>query len=260
LIASVTPILTERGIASSPDACPALSVRLERRGKQIVVSTASKDDERPTESIVSGVRTAATVIESWVRTDVEEPLLVSRPRVDAESPPDAAAVPPSATRGLYAFAAVERTFASDRTGWFGGQVGACVMLGRVCASTLLRAAAVTDGPAQFQNLDRYGFEILLGADLPIRLDRLTLSPGLGFGLGWTHTSDDGSSEGQETGGLRAESRVVASYSATTSVAVEVALTVEVTQATHVESSLTAPLPSEPRFLSRVGVGARFGGL
>jgi hypothetical protein len=264
LIARVTPILTERGIATSADECPAISVRLERRETMMAVSTMDMRDQ-PTRLLVTDVRTAATIIEGWARTDVEAPLLAPRPRQDAESPGDAPAIvsstSASASRDVHVFTIMERSLGSDGTGWLGIKAGACVMLGPLCASVQARASLVADGPDGWSpRLERHGVELLLGAELPLRFGRATLSPGVAFGVGWTHTEIEGMTAVGETGGLRAESQLALSYLVTRHVAAELALSFEVAQATHVETSSVEPLPGDARFFSRLGAGVRFEGL
>ena len=262
LVAAVAPVLVERGIATADDACPAMPVELRRRGSLTVVSTAGAP---AAERVVSDVRTAATVIESWVRTDVDAPLLLRRQREDAElgaAPPGLVAwVPPPPTRDVAVFTSVERSLASDGTGWVGVDLGACLMLGPLCASAMARLGVVTDGPGRWEHeLDRRAVEILLGAELPLRFGRLGLSPGLAVGVGWTHTNDDELDTDEETGGLRAEGRVALSYPFAGHLVGELALSFEVTQATHLENASPMPLPDEARFFSRLGAGVRFEGL
>lgn len=269
LIADVAPVLADRGITTWGGECPAVPVQVERRGAMTVVSTPSNGDQ-PSERAVSDVRTAATVIESWVRTDVEAPLLAPRPAEDAEGPVRApgglatlatVATPAVPARGVQVFTVAETSRASDGTGWFGLRMGGCVMLGPLCVSALARVGAVIDRPQRWRGgLERRGVEVLLGTDLPLRLGRATLAPGVAFGVGWTHTHEEGGGADQETGGLRAESHLGLLYPLSPRLAAEVAFAFEVTQATHVESNLAAPVPADPRFFARLSLGVRFQGL
>jgi hypothetical protein len=135
------------------------------------------------------------------------------------------------------------------------------MLGPLCATARVRFALVTGGTERWRNnLDRTSVEILLGADLPLRLGRATLSPGLAAGIGTTHTNDDASPSEGETGGLRGEVHATFSYPLSAGVALDLSLSLDVNQATHLETSSTIPLPDEPRVLGRFGSGLRFGGL
>ena len=51
------------------------------------------------------------------------------------------------------------------------------MLGPVCAGARARFAVVADQPGR-RTSDRHGFEVLLGADLPLRVGLVTVSPGV----------------------------------------------------------------------------------
>ena len=269
LVAGVTSALGERGIVADHRAgCPAVEVQLDRRGERLLVSRTGEGAET-VERAVTDIRTAATVIESWVRTDVEAPLLATRTIAAPEPPPPTvapsiavAARPPE--RGVQLFTVAETTRASDATSWFGLQVGACVMLGPACAAARARMATVTHGPGPWRqgNLDRRGVEVLLGADVPLRWGRATISPGVGAGIGWIHTHDESAVRGvAETGGLRAEVHAALSYPLRPSIAIEAVASFDLTQATHVETSSPVPLfPDEPRWLARLGAGLRFGGL
>jgi hypothetical protein len=296
LVGPIAAVLVERGVAQPGGGdregrdCPAVDVTVRREGEALVVS-AGGGDAPPVRREVTDVRTAATVIESWVRTDVQAPLLAGRApaswdaendaETDAEKdtpitatgdpspPPPALVSAPAAAAGqkdgrlVQVFTVAETSLGSDRTSWVGAQVGACVMLGAVCAGARARFASVASGPGPWQSeLDRRGVEMLLGADLPMRLGRATLSPGVAAGVGWIHTHEESSrSKGDETGGLRGEAHLALSYAIRSRLALELALSLDVTQATHVETaSSSAPLPDEPRLLARLGAGVRFGGL
>src|SRR6185295_3024770 len=127
-----------------------------------------------------------------------------------------------------------------------------VMIGAACVSARGRFALVAGGPGSWRSeLDRHGVDLLLGADLPLRLGRATLAPGLGAGVGWMHTHLDGPiTSTSDTGGLRAEARAALWVPLRDRVALELALAVNVTQATHVEALAAAPVPDEPRWLAR----------
>ncbi len=284
LVGTVGAALGERGIATdgaldvSGDVtgtaaeCAAARVTLARRADRIGVSIAGAR-QPAVEREVTDARTATTVIESWVRFDVEEPLLASRtiamatpappaPTVPAPPPVTTATVapPPGNGRGLQLFALAERSLASDGTAWMGLQVGACVALGPFCLGGRARFA-VAAGPQLRQDaLERHGFELLFDGDLPVHFGRATLSPGLGLGIGSVHTHQDGTGQSESTGGPHAEAHVSLLYGLRPHLALELAMSVDVTETTHVESSAAVLLPDEPQFFTRFGAGVRFGGL
>jgi hypothetical protein len=282
LVGAVGAALGERGIATdgAPDtsgdaaACAPAHVTLARREDRIAVSIAGAR-ELAVEREVTDARTATTVIESWVRTDVEEPLLASRtvamaapPRAPAAAPapppPPATATtiaPPAANgRGVQLFAIAERSFASDGTAWLGLQLGGCVALGPFCVGGRGRFSLAAGEQLSQDNLERHGFELLAAADLPLRFGPAILSPGMGVGVGSVHTHQKGTGQSEGTGGPHADAHVSLAYQLRPHLALEAAMSVDVTETTHVESSAAAILPDEPQFFARFGAGVRFGGL
>lgn len=267
LVDRVSEVLAARGVT-----CDTPRARIERRGEQLVVATDAVDGV-VTERAVGDPTTAATVIESWARADIAEPLLAIRP-VAAPAPEampvrEIVTVARPESRGVQLFAAAETSFGSDHTGWLGAQVGGCVMIGPVCAAARLRFASVATGPGPWQGaLERRGTELLVGGDVPIRIGRAVLSPGFAGGIGQIHTHIESplGHMGSETAGLRADVHATLSYPLGKNLAFDLSLAVDVTQATDTETRLrmTAPdelaLPDEPLFLFRLGAGLRYGGL
>jgi hypothetical protein len=267
LTKAIAASLIERGISTDGSGCPATQIAVARRAGTIVVSNATADSSQ-TQRVVSDVRTAATVIESWVRTDVEAPLLPGLRVVEESSTAPATAPTPTVAvtsspppqLGVRAFTSAEASLGSDRTSWVGAEVGACVMLGAVCAAARVRFASVVDGPGQWQGLwDRHAVEVLLGADWPLRRRALTFAPGAAAGAGWTHTHEEGMSGGAQTAGLRLEAHLTVSYPVGQRLALESTIAFEFMQALDVDASSATPLPGDTRLLGHLGVGVRFGG-
>lgn len=272
LAPAIAALLAGRGVGADLAACAPVRARVERRGDAIVVAL---DDAGalPVERVVGDAATAATVIESWARVDVAAPLLAARalPVVAARAPTERAAAPLAvvvaaparAPRALQVFAALETSIASDGTRWLGPQLGACVMVGPICAAARLRFANVIDGPGPWHDhLDRKGGELLIGGDIPFPLGRGQLAPGFGGGLGaiGTHVSGDrGEHIYNRTGGLRADVHATLSYPLGHQLALDVTLAADFTQTTHVETDTTMVFPDEPWLLVRAGVGVRYGG-
>jgi len=224
------------------------------------------------ERAVSGPSTAATVIESWVRSDVAAPLLEARavPAAEAEAPvvaaPGAVAPSPAAT-GTQLFIAAETSVASDRTVWQGVQLGACVMFGPICAAARVHGGKVISAPDGWNSFVRKGAEAYGGIDIPIAIGRSRLTPGFaaGYGTMLTHHIGDGEKTGIEISGPRAEAHVGLSIPLTPHLAIDLATTAELTQATGMETHGTPSgtgaaivYPDEPRALFRFAVGVRYG--
>jgi len=263
--AGIGELLSERGIRSS-DTC-ALVVTIERLDEQLVLHIAR--DGSLVDRVAADARTAATVIESFVREDIGDALLAAR----AAPPPPAPAVqhedrvvaissPPSpARRGVQLFGELESSYGNDRTGWVGAHVGACVMLGPVCAAARIRHAEVVGGPEVWDQTSRRSAEVLLGIDVPFGLGRMLLSPGFAAGMGVMHTRGETHDMRVETGGLRADVHATLSLPLWRKLALDIFAAADLTQEAHVEwGPEMVPLPPEPRLLLRLGAGLRYEGL
>jgi len=262
LVADVTPLLATRGISAEAGECPALAVTLERSGKSTLVSQAASGDPRERRE-VTDMRTAATVIESWVRRpDLEAPLLAHRSLTDGESPDRlvAGATPAPVASGVQLRTLAEMGLASDHTTWVGLQLGACTMVGPACAGVRARFSTVADGPGQWEAaMDRQAVDALVDIDFPVRIGRVGVSSGLGLGLGWIRTQEEEhASDHQQTVGLRAEAHLAASYQLSRRFSLESSLGFTLGQ-TVATASPVEPLPSDPRLLARFGLGLRFEG-
>jgi hypothetical protein len=263
LIGQVTAALVARGIALEVPGCSSIAIELERRGAATVVSR-STPEAGAAEQTVTNPRTAATVIESWVRTDVDEPLL-ERGRVDDEEPTDATSVAVAGSErapglGLEVFAAAQTGVASDRTASVGAQFGACVRLGLFCVGGRGRVSTVTEGPAGWEQvMERELVDALASVDLPVRVGRFGVTPGLGVGAGWFHTHEEGAETGKSTVGLREDAHVALSLPLSQRIAVEVSVSLGLAQGVRGESTSNVPLPSEPHLLADLGAGFRFEG-
>jgi hypothetical protein len=265
--AGIGELLTERGIRSS-DTC-ALAVTIERLDEHLVLHIAR--DGSLVDRMAADARTAATIIESFVREDIGDALLAARAAPPPPPPPPAPAVhddrvvaissPPSSRRGVQLFGELESSYGNDGTGWVGAHVGACIMLGPVCAAARIRHAEVVGGPEVWDQTSRRSAEVLLGIDVPFALGRMLLSPGFAAGMGVMHTRGETHDMRVETGGLRADVHATLSVPLWRKLALDVFGAADLTQEAHVEwGPEMVPLPPEPRLLLRVGVGLRYEGL
>jgi hypothetical protein len=272
-IAAVAELLGARGVVLAATRCGAVRVRIERIDRELAIDV-EQTDGTLVHRVAGEAQTAATVIESFTRADVGDPLLARR-AVPAEPPPrrsehEEATSQPSqmlrAARGVHLLSAFETSYASDRTSWFGAHIGACVMLGPVCAAARLRFSGVTDGPGVWKgDIERRSVELLVGIDIPFAVGRWTLSPGFALGIGQLHTRGETHDMRADTGRACADVHVALSIPVSTRLAIDVFSAADLMQETRAEAdmSMQVPvvmLPDEPRFLVRVGVGLRYGGL
>ena len=90
----------------------------------------------------------------------------------------------SAAQGIQLFFAEETSLASDHTVWQGMQLGACVMLGPICAAARVHAGKVIAKPHHdWDSFVRKGAEAYLGIDIPIAIGWIRLTPGFAAGYG-----------------------------------------------------------------------------
>jgi hypothetical protein len=208
------------------------------------------------------------VIESFVRDDVGSPLLAIRPAAAAPAPvrvapaPVRAALdeprtppPPKLPTGWHFFGGIETSLANDGTRWMGMSVGACVMLGPLCAAVRLRGNAVKNERGVWDVANRKSGEILVGLDVPFRLGRFLLTPGVATGGGDVTTKADAPTS--RSNNFRAQAHVSLSIPLTTSLAVDVYITGTLAQQVEREPGYMTTI-EEPYGFLRFGLGMRYG--
>ena len=250
LVAQLGAELAGRGIAVA-GSCSARVARIERRGDLLVVSIA--DAART----VSEIKTAAAVIESFVRDDVGSPLLAIRflPRTHAARAEVTASPPPQLPRGWQFFGGLEASIASDRTPWVGGQIGACRMIGVLCAAVRLRGGAVASDERQWSTTRRKSGELLAGFDIPFRIRAYLLTPGVALGFGDILTKSGG--EPSRSSNFRAQLHLTLSVPLTTSLAVDIYTAGTLGQQVEREAGYMTTI-DEPLGYLRFGLAMRYG--
>lgn len=191
------------GVASQeiPAQCPAVSAEIAMRDDRIEL-TLRDPAGRIARRTVTDAAVAATVIESWARTDIGAPLLAARllgvvavaapPAVTIASRDRDREVAPDRHRAVYVSAHVERHYVADDSEWRALGVAGCARVDGLCLGGELRVAddhgfSHTGGLTEFQRLDG---ALLATADLPIVAGRTAIVPGIGVGVGWLQTSRD----------------------------------------------------------------------
>jgi hypothetical protein len=286
--AQVVRELRSRGIATMRvEGCAFVSAQIEASGSGLAVVIVDAYG-RTSERSVNGPVTAATLIESWVRTDVSAALLSTtavapaapvpaerrlapRPSVPEEVQPTLTmpAANPRPGSQVSLTAGAETSVATDGSLWLGITAGLCFRVGPVCAGALVRVSddSRTFGESREMRTSRLDTDVLLGASLPIRKGRITLLPGLGVGIGWMRTTASNAAAGSaaegfdiDGGGLRASAGLQLSIAVTRSVAVDLAMSGDVSPVAHTgmfdEGGYM--LAGEPRGFVRGGVGVRVG--
>lgn len=191
LSAAVASALQARGVRSQPVAgCPLTRVRLQLSELHIVVLL--RDEVRHAQRVVADRETAVALIESWVRSDLSAPLLLSSVLPPAaglappESPPAAAA--PTETATARASAAVYFEAGGDVSGspWLGANLRGCGYLFRFCIGGGWRTLSQVGNESRDGR--RIATEFLALLALPLSIGRVQLSPSLGLGVSWLHSA------------------------------------------------------------------------
>jgi hypothetical protein len=282
LVASVGHELVRRGIAIDTEAtCAAVRATVAHSPADpaagddgALIVTIAAAGGAPVERSVRGVGTAASVFESFARTDVGSPLLAARVLAPPPSPPPdpprprasgedlAAVAPPSVVRARYhVVAGPEVTVASDDSRWLGGQVGGCIALGPVCAGARLRFSRQLHHPDEWMaGTERHTTELLVGLDVPLRVGPLIFVPGFSAGFGVFNTKVASPRLDVESGGLRADAHASLAIPLGNRFALDLSLAVDLSQQTEPFEGLDQVnmVPPEPLVLARFGVGLRYG--
>jgi hypothetical protein len=198
------------------------------------------------------VALAATVIESWARSELTDDLLEHR-----AAPP----APPAPRRRPFVAVSGESALGSDGSVWTGASLSGCAWLGPACVGANLRLALDQgwSGDSHRVGGHRSDDDILITAELPALAPRLVVAPGIGFGFGWlrSHSPDgDGQHVALDWEGVRAEAHLRIA----TPIAGGVWLTAAASAvflpsaATDIVAHDGAMLAAEPRAFIRFGLG------
>jgi hypothetical protein len=220
LAAPVIALLRRRGVAvDGTSKCGTLTAVLTGSDERTRITIVDPDG-RTVQRVADDVKGAATAIESWARRDVSAPLLAAReaPPSSGQSPDREDPVPIETaavveTRPIEIAAAGEVGWSSDGAVWTGAHAQACVTVDVLCAGALVRYAGDTksSGDSVLRGTSRRALDMLLTADLPLRLGRsgrFALSPGAGAGMTWLHARrDSGEREKVEIAGLHLRARL-----------------------------------------------------
>ncbi|MCC6997696.1 MAG: hypothetical protein IT370_23970 [Deltaproteobacteria bacterium] len=274
-VAELRDRLAERGIGEPVEACPAAHAEVAAAGAELVVDVEDVAG-RHSRRTVSNAAAAASFIESWVRSDLSAPLLAPAlvfPSAAAASEVARAADAPVLVRqaarpGLPALGialGAQGAVASDGSVWGGLELAACVRLGRVCAGALARWNLELQSEERRENAqaERKSADLLVGADLPLRFGRVTLTPGLAAGVGWMHNGAFQVSErriDEDSGGLRLAARLTVSMKLVGRWGLDLGATLDASPLARTESYVveSVTIPGEPRVYLRGMLGLRWG--
>ncbi len=192
LSGAVSAALRARGVASQPSAgCPVSRVSLQ--GSELRIVVLLRDEIRRAERVVADRDTAVALIESWVRSDLSAPLLLSAvlpsPAAAGLDPASAPLSPtPAGPARPAASIAVFFDAGGDVTGrpWLGANLRGCARLYRLCLGGSWRTLAQIGNESRDGR--RIATEFLALLALPLAWGRFSLTPSLGLGVSWLHTA------------------------------------------------------------------------
>jgi len=276
----VRRLLRERGVRGEAGAaCDPVVARVQPTGDRVRVTVAAADGPLSAR-IVTDSATAATVIESWSRPDLEASLLA--PRAAPSLPPPARQPPPlpvtppvvapirprAPTRAWSVSGLGLVSYASDASLWFDLVVPACAEFGPFCLGGFFRASfdSGESGLSGELETSRVAMDLVAMAELPMRFGVVTVSPGAGIGGGWFRSVGDVEEpppglEPIDGGALRFDAHVRAAVLRRPTLAVEFALFGDVAPVAHTARFVDhgVELAGEPRWSLRGGVGVRYVG-
>jgi len=264
LVQQIQPRLTRRGVRTqSSKRCSAVKVTVGRAGEKLLISIEDRYG-RKSERSVADAEAAATVIESWARSDLNAGLLAGwsyeppAAPVVKPLPAQTVAAPAPAARGLASLAiAGETSLGFDGSLWLGAGLSGCLGLGRFCLGTSARLLA---GTATSTSL---GVDLLATVELPVKLGRAVLVPGLGLGGGWITIGQSTGQNNQEISnfGLRADVHASLSYPLGHGVSLHIGVAADVSAqaADAPQNQDMNQIPGEPSGYLRGLLGLRLGG-
>lgn len=272
----VRELLVLRGIPSEGDPeCPVVLAQIESADGAIRVQLSSSGETTEMRT-VSDTVTAATVIESWVRSDIEQPLIEGaemKPTPPATTPtnpkPTPLAIEPPAANSVVVStgAAVFVSRGDEASVWVAPEVSSCLSVGPVCAGALVRGefdTRLSGSSVQFDT-SRLGADVLIAATLPVQVGKLSLAPTIGAGAGWLRHRFNGEEAGTEkvvvdTGGVRLEARAALRVPIARRISAEFAMRFGLSPlARRTLAEEGFELAGEPLWSAGLGAGVRFGG-
>lgn len=268
IVSPVKSALGERGVRAPPLGCPALKVSVAQRSEVLELQL-DTGDRRSIARSAKSPEEAATIIESWARADLVEPLLVHE--LPAEPKTVVTATPPE-PRPFAFGAAATAGFGSDRSFWSGADLRGCFLVWVLCAGGRFAYAvdAGTAGDARALDGSRNLLDLGLIADVPVVLGDFELLPGIGAGqtivrserlIGSTLVYEDAA-------GLRLRAQLGLSWQFVPRLSVRIDGAVDYAPfaRTRLLESLildgpdNIPLAGEPRFMGWIRAGLELGGI
>ncbi len=267
--AAISAALATHGVAPPLEGCPYARAEVAQVDDALVLAIVDYVGRR-SERRVGDAVVAASVIESFAMTSGEltwtTPSLPAISR-DSEQPMVLTRrTEPAAARGAIGVA-LESSAATDGSVWFGARARGCVRIGRTCVGGELRIArdAELRGAGAQTLSTRTAADLLVLLDVPLALHRISVTPGIGLGVGWMRVRSDsdaaafpmsGESLDVDAGGIRANVHLGLAVPLRRGLAVTLGASVDVAPFAHAARYVMdgGELAGEPRGYARLGLG------
>jgi hypothetical protein len=163
----------------------------------------------------------------------------------------------------------ELSRATDGSTWLGLNAGGCVHFDPLCIGARVRGAydANISGASEDTDTQRLALDMLLTLDLSMRVGDTNIAPGVGFGAGWVHTTNDSENAlpaagniGFDGGGMRGDAHVALGWKVAGLWSMNVSLAVDLSMSAHSDDFRegAATLVGEPVGFARAAVGLTYG--
>ncbi|MEJ7596473.1 MAG: hypothetical protein WKG01_01080 [Kofleriaceae bacterium] len=195
VIRAIEVALRGRGIdveTPAPDGPAFVSVTCRRVSAEVTIGDGGRlfvavidADGRQTQRVAEYTEAAATVIESWARGDLLDPLLASRGTIAIGATAATVGVERARARPRFLIAAGGDVGVSgDGALWTGVRAHACGAIGTFCIGGTVRYALDSERSGDSKELAsaRTALGVTLTGERPMRWGRLSVSPGAGLGL------------------------------------------------------------------------------
>ncbi len=279
LVAAIEPMLRDRGITvvdarstdpSFPPHCRLVAAEVMSGGGRVLVWITDPDGrriERETEDPTA----AATVIESWARRDLIDPLFTARSTIQVgafEPGPANRAVEAPAHSRFTILAGAGGGLSGDGALWTGFHAQGCAAIGRVCLGGTLRYGIDLEQSGDTAALDngRRTFDVTITVEVPVRRGRAMIAPMLGIGQSSVTAKRDlvDEEEFEQAGAFHARAGLAAGYRLAGEWSVRLDFTLDLApfarQRLGEPDGVDRQLAASPLIHSWLGLGLAYGGM
>lgn len=207
VVRAIETVLQARGVdigspttdAAFAAACPRVAAEVRIAPTGWLEVSVTDGDGRQTRRIAEDIAAAATVIESWARRDLLDPLIAPRgvlAVMSFEAATLASATVPRESRSQFSLSGgAEAGMSNDGALWTGLRVRGCVSVSTICIGGTLQLGIDTQARGASKTLEtaRTAMALTVTAERPLRHGSVVLSPGIGVGLrsvSATYTPED----------------------------------------------------------------------